>query len=152
MPQRKTGGIPTLFSVFAYFLRCRIRARIRRFLRPIFLRPRPVFLTPTDPPLNNLSQNMPSNYVSPSRSGAPDLRRSSQSGSRSLTVPRTIDKSNGHRTPVPILRSVTIPTAWRDCFGSPSPERAPVTRSRDLPFVTRFGGSSPWDEAPENDQ
>jgi hypothetical protein len=30
-----------------YFLRCRIRARIRRFLRPIFLRPRPVFFTPT---------------------------------------------------------------------------------------------------------
>ena len=30
-----------------YFLRCRIRARMRLFFRPIFRRPRPVFLTPT---------------------------------------------------------------------------------------------------------
>jgi hypothetical protein len=38
------GGNPTGRN---YFLRWRIRARIRRFLRPIFRRPRPVFLTPT---------------------------------------------------------------------------------------------------------
>jgi hypothetical protein len=31
----------------AYFLRWRIRDRMRRFLRPIFRRPFPVFLTPT---------------------------------------------------------------------------------------------------------
>ena len=30
-----------------YFLRWRILARMRRFLRPIFLRPFPVFLVPT---------------------------------------------------------------------------------------------------------
>ena len=30
-----------------YFFRWRIRARIRRFFRPIFRRPRPVFFTPT---------------------------------------------------------------------------------------------------------
>jgi hypothetical protein len=30
-----------------YFLRWRIRDRMRRFFRPTFLRPRPVFLTPT---------------------------------------------------------------------------------------------------------
>jgi hypothetical protein len=34
-----------------YFLRWRIRARIRRFLRPIFRRPLPVFFVPTDVPL-----------------------------------------------------------------------------------------------------
>ena len=33
-----------------YFLRCRIRERIRRFLRPTLRRPRPVFLTPTSKP------------------------------------------------------------------------------------------------------
>jgi hypothetical protein len=132
MPQRKTGGIPTLFSAIAYFLRCRIRARIRRFLRPIFLRPRPVFLTPTDPPLNNLSQNTPSNYVSPS-----------QSGSSSLTVPRIIGKSNGHGTSVPILRSVTISTAPRAGFGHGSRRQTPKALSRDLPLLARIRGSSP---------
>jgi len=33
----------------AYFLRCRILARIRRFLRPIFRRPLPDFFVPTRP-------------------------------------------------------------------------------------------------------
>ena len=141
MPQRKTGGIPTLFSAIAYFLRCRIRARIRRFLRPIFLRPRPVFLTPTDPPLNNLSQNIPSNYVSPSHSG-----------SSSLTVPRTIDKSNRYRTSVPIPRSLTIPTAQRGRFGHRSCGTNPERPSCDLPLLARIGGSSPREEALDNDQ
>ena len=35
-----------------YFLRWRMRARIRRFLRPIFRRPLPVFLTPTKAPFS----------------------------------------------------------------------------------------------------
>jgi len=40
-----------------YFLRCRIRARIRRFLRPILRRPRPVFFTPTEDFLRKKAMN-----------------------------------------------------------------------------------------------
>jgi hypothetical protein len=39
-------------TAVAYFLRWRMRARIRRFLRPILRRPLPVFLTPTKAPFS----------------------------------------------------------------------------------------------------
>lgn len=42
------GSIEADFDGCRYFFRCRMRDRIRRFLRPIFRRPLPVFLTPTD--------------------------------------------------------------------------------------------------------
>ena len=50
-PTQSTHGSAAITSRNDYFLRWRIRARIRRFFRPIFRRPRPVFFTPTEPPL-----------------------------------------------------------------------------------------------------
>lgn len=92
----KIGGIPPLFSRQIYFLRCRIRARIRRFFRPIFLRPRPVFLTPTDPPLRqHISKIAKESFIPFPRSG-PSRLDSRTPGSSSLTVPWSMDKSK-HR-------------------------------------------------------
>ena len=73
-------------SCGGYFLRWRIRARIRRFFRPIFRRPRPVFFTPTEPPLTTSNH-----WIEIQKFYSP--RSFSRIGSSSLPASRELDKS-----------------------------------------------------------
>ncbi len=48
LPTARHFKIDGALALIDYFLRCRIFARMRRFFRPIFRRPFPVFFDPTE--------------------------------------------------------------------------------------------------------
>jgi hypothetical protein len=132
-----------------YFLRWRMRERMRRFFRPSLRRPRPDFLTPTrELPLPNVRligadrflQCLPRPAM-PAEGGIPQFNKSPAAAASGAQVPEMVKWSL-----VPKLRWLRLGTHFREAVLHPcSLSRLGLRRSfLAAPTLARQSGSANW--------